>query len=149
MSGPPSQMTKPAIERVLKRSSSIGAAFGAGTDWSCGPQLALVNGVMIFGLSGNWTKDSIFELFLLENSMPRSEVPFRYRMVYLTESIWPGEQLLLYWDMMLVMVARSGRVWQLSQFNEPTYSCRALLRDWRSWVGRLMLGTESTGSPLR
>ena len=88
-------MTKPAIERVLNRSSLIGGAFGAGTDWSCEPQLASVSGVMIFGSSGNLTKDSIFELFLLENSMPRSAVPFRYRMAYLTESIWPGEQLFL------------------------------------------------------
>jgi len=32
VSGPPSQMTKPAIERVLNRSSSIGGAFGRGTD---------------------------------------------------------------------------------------------------------------------
>jgi len=67
VSGPPSQMTKPAIERVLKRSSSIRGAFGAGTDWSFGPQFASVNGVMIDGFSGNWTKDSKFELFLLEN----------------------------------------------------------------------------------
>ena len=72
-------------------------------------------------------------------------IPFRCWIAYLTESVWPGEQLLLYWEMMLVMVAKSGRVWQLSQFNEPTYSCRALLRAWRSWMGRSMSGTESTG----
>ena len=92
VSGSPSQMTKPAIERVLKRSSSIGEASGEGTDWSCGPHLALVNGVMIDGFRGNWTKDSIFELFLLENWIPRSDVP----LTYLTESIWPGKQLLVY-----------------------------------------------------
>jgi len=92
---------------VLNRSSSIRGASESGTDWSCGPQLALVNGLMIDGLRGNWTKDSVIELFLLENWIPRSDVTLRYRIVYLTESIWPGEQLLLYWEMMLVMVARS------------------------------------------
>ena len=80
MSRLPSQMTNPAIERVLNRSSSIGGASGAGIDWFCGPQLASVNGVMIDGFRGNWTKDSIFESFLLENSIPRSDLPLRYRM---------------------------------------------------------------------
>ena len=49
-------------------------------------------------------------------------------MAYFAESIWLGEQLLLNWEMMFVMVARSGQVWQLSQLSEPTYSCRILFK---------------------
>jgi len=53
-------------------------------------------------------------------------------MTYLVESIWSGEHLLLCWVNMLVMVDKSGRVWVESQFREPTYSWRVLLRDSRS-----------------
>ena len=87
---------------------------------------------MIDGSRENWTKDSMLEFTLLENWMPRSDVPLRYRIVYLTASMWPEDQLLLYWEMVLVIVARLGRVWQLSQLSEPTYYWRDLLRAWRS-----------------
>jgi len=53
-------------------------------------------------------------------------------MAYLAESMWPGEHLLLYWAMMLVMVDKSGLVWVESQLRELTYSWRVLLRDSRS-----------------
>jgi len=96
VSSPPSQITKPAMERVLKRSSWMGGSSGYGTDWSCGPQFASVNRVMRDGSRGNWTKDSMLEYILLENWMPRSNVPLRYWIVYLTASMWLGEQSLLY-----------------------------------------------------
>jgi len=130
--GPPSQITKPAMERDLKRSRKIGGSSGCGTDWSCGPQLESVRAVRESGSKGNLTKDSSADEDLLENLMPRSAVSMRYRMAYLAESIWPGEHLLLYCAIMLVMVDKSGRVWVESQFREPTYSWRVLLRASRS-----------------
>ena len=110
------------MEGVLNRSFSMGGSSGSGTDWSCGPQFVSVNGVMMDGSSGNWRNDSMLELMLLENWILRSDAPLRYLMAYLTASMWPGEQLLLYWEMIFVNVARSVRVWQLIQLSKPTYS---------------------------
>ena len=49
--------------------------------------------------------------------------------MYLATSMCPGEHLLLNCNMMLVMVARSGLVWQLSQLRWPTYSCWMFIED--------------------
>ena len=69
----------------------MGGSSGKRTDWSCGAQFASVNGVMMDGSKGNWTKDSILEYILLENWMLRSDVPLKYQIAYLIELMWPGE----------------------------------------------------------
>ena len=106
--GPFVHSMNPDIERLLKRSR--GGAFGLGFDWSCGPQLASVNGVIFVGSSGNLTKASSLELRPLVNEMPRYLVPFRYRPTCLHASKWAFVAHCVYFDNMFVIVAKSGRV---------------------------------------
>ena len=75
--GPPSQITKPAMEQDLKRSRKIGGTSGWGTDWSCRPQLESVRALRVSGSKGNLMKDSSSEVDLLENLIPRSAVSMR------------------------------------------------------------------------
>ena len=76
-------------------------------------------------------------------------MPFKYRITYLAAAMWPGEQLLLYCERMLVIVAMSGRVMVASQVRLPTSSCNVLLSLHHSDGVMSMWGTESTGKPLR
>eukprot|EP00957_Ditylum_brightwellii_P076745 5833446-Ditylum_brightwellii.AAC.1 len=41
-------MRKPNMEWDLNKSSSGSVLFGFGLDWSCGPQLASVNGMVVW-----------------------------------------------------------------------------------------------------
>ena len=61
--GPFSHMINPESDRVLKRSR--GGAFFVGLDWSWGPQLASVNGVIDVVLTGNLTKALMVGFWLL------------------------------------------------------------------------------------
>ena len=70
-------------------------------------------------------------------------------MAYFAASIWPGEQLWLYWERMFVMVAISGLVIEASHVRLPTSSWSCLLSLWRSEIGKSLWGTVSTGNPLR
>ena len=65
------------MERALNRSSSGGVFPCFGLDWSCGPQLASVNGVVVLGEIGKWRNDSRCSLGQLEKVMPKSFVPLR------------------------------------------------------------------------
>ena len=59
-------------------------------------------------------------------------------MVYST--LCPGEHLLLNCEMVLEMVARSGRVWQLSQLRDPVLSsCTVALIFLRSFLEAKLL----------
>ena len=69
----------------------MGGSSGSGADWFCGPQFASANRVMMNGSSGNWTKGLMLEIILQENWMPRSDVPLKYEIAYLTVLIWPGD----------------------------------------------------------
>ena len=66
----------PDTERLLNRSR--GGSLGLGLDWSCGPQLASVKGVIFYGSSGNFTNASSLELLRLVKEIPRFLVPFKY-----------------------------------------------------------------------
>ena len=74
--GPFDHRMNPEIDRLLKRSR--GGLSGFGLDWSCGPQLASVKGVICVGSSGNLTKTSSAEFLLLVKEMPKCFVPFKY-----------------------------------------------------------------------
>ena len=108
--GPLNKMRNPDIERALKRSSSGGCLLGWGLDWSWGPQSASVNGVVDFGQTGKWRKDSRCSLGLLEKVRPRSLVPLIYLMAYFAALRCPGDCFVWYWERRDVMVLRSFRV---------------------------------------
>ena len=74
--GPLSQMMNPESDHDLK--SCNGGSFGLGFDLSCGPQLASVNGVIVWVWRGNFMNASIFGFTVLWNAIPRVLVPFRW-----------------------------------------------------------------------
>ena len=76
-SGPLVYMMKPDRERLLK--SSSGGSFGFGFDWSWGPQLASVKGVVVWGSIRNFTKEDKLLLMRLWNAIPMDLVPLIWR----------------------------------------------------------------------
>ena len=116
---------KPESDRDLK--SLSGGSFGLGLDWSCGPQLASVNGVIVWFGRGNFINASIFGFFVLWNAIPSVFVPFRYLMIRLAASVCLRVALWLYFESRLVAVAISGRVDVANHWRLPVYDCRMLL----------------------
>ena len=119
--GPFDHIIKPDIDRLLK--SSRGGSFGFDFDWSWGPQLASVKGVMDLGLIENLANASNLKLRLLVNSIPRCLVPLRQQPPYLNVSRCPFVALWIYLESIFVMVAISGHVLVANHWKHPVSCC--------------------------
>ena len=108
-------------ERDLDLNSSNGWSSGLGFDWSCGPQLASVNGVMIWVWRGNLMNASIFGFIVLWKAILRVLVTFRHQMMCFAASICLRVALRLYFDRRLVTVAMSGLVDVANHWRLPVY----------------------------